>query len=189
MKNTIIKIFNDSIETKKKTLDTQIDNIESAAQILINSFRNKNKVLICGNGGSAADSQHFATELVSRFEKNRAALPAIALTTDTSGLTATGNDFGFDSIFSRQVESLGNKNDVFIGISTSGNSKNVIKAIEVAIKKEMKIITFLGRDGGLIKDMDTDCNIIIPAEVTARIQESHEIIYHILCKLIEDNLF
>jgi D-sedoheptulose 7-phosphate isomerase len=189
MKEEIKKLFAESIEAKEKTIATQLQNIEAGAQIMIDSLGKGNKILICGNGGSAADSQHFATELVSRFEKDRKALPAIALTTDTSGLTATGNDFGFESVFSRQVEALGNKGDILIGFSTSGNSKNIIKAIDVANKKEMKIITFLGRDGGKIKDMKTDCNIIIPNNITARIQECHETIYHILCKLIEDSLF
>jgi D-sedoheptulose 7-phosphate isomerase len=189
MKEIIKRLFAESIEAKQKTIETQLGNIEEAAQIIINSLKQGQKILICGNGGSAADSQHFATELVSRFEKDRAALPAIALSTDTSGLTATGNDFGFESVFSRQVEALGNKNDVFIGFSTSGNSKNIIKAIQVANEKEMKIISFLGRDGGKINNMNTSCNIIIPNQVTARIQECHETIYHILCKLIEDSLF
>ena len=189
MKKEIQDLFKQSIEAKQKTIETQLNKIEKTALIMINTLKQGNKILICGNGGSAADAQHFATELVVRFEKNRKALPAIALTTDTSNATACSNDFGFEHLFERQVEALGNKDDLLIGISTSGNSPNVIKAIEMANQKEMKVITLLGKDGGKIKDMNIDCSIIIPNNVTARIQECHETIYHILCYLIEQNLF
>ncbi|EDP73657.1 D-sedoheptulose 7-phosphate isomerase, partial [Hydrogenivirga sp. 128-5-R1-1] len=142
------------------------------------------KILICGNGGSAADSQHFAAEIVGRFEKERKGFPAIALTTDTSALTAIGNDYGFKHIFSRQVEALGQKGDILIGISTSGNSENVIKAVEKA--KEMNLFTvgFLGKDGGKLKNI-VDKAFIVDSESTARIQEVHLTLEHALCKVID----
>ncbi len=184
----IKKIIQDSIKTKQKIMEN-INDIQSSAETIITCFREERKLLVCGNGGSAADSQHFATELVSRFEKNRKSLPAISLTTDTSSITATGNDFGFEIIFSRQVEGLGTKGDVLFAISTSGNSPNVLRAIEVAKQKKMKVICLTGKDGGKMKNIDGACNIIVPSMNTARIQESHIMIIHILCKIVEEKLF
>ena len=129
MKNKIIKEFRESIETKNKTISECIEDIKLISELIINTLKNNNKLLICGNGGSAADSQHFATELMVRFEKERRSLPAISLTTDTSNITACGNDYNFDNIFKRQISSLGNKGDLLIGFSTSGNSKNIIKRL------------------------------------------------------------
>jgi D-sedoheptulose 7-phosphate isomerase len=155
---------------------------------LVETLRSGKKILICGNGGSASDSQHFAAELIGRFEKERDSLPAIALTTDTSILTALGNDFGYDCIFDRQVYGLGKPGDVLVGISTSGNSVNVIRAVEAANAKRMCSIGLLGRGGGKIRDL-VDLSIIVPHDVTARIQEVHEFILHYWAGVIENEVF
>lgn len=147
----------------------------------------KRKILIAGNGGSAADAQHFAAELVGRFQVNRRALPCIALTTDTSNLTAIGNDFGFREVFARQVEALGREGDAFIGISTSGNSENIISAVEEAKRQNMATIGLLGRDGGKLADM-VDHAVIVPHDVTARIQEAHIFILHYWADCIERSI-
>ena len=143
-----------------------------------------NKILICGNGGSAADAQHFAAELTGRYLKERRSYPALALTTDTSALTAIGNDYGFDSVFSRQIEGLGKAGDILIAISTSGRSPNILKAVEVAKARGLRTIGLLGRDGGTLKDLVDDA-FIVPSEVTARIQEIHEMILHFLCESMD----
>jgi D-sedoheptulose 7-phosphate isomerase len=143
------------------------------------------KILIAGNGGSAADAQHIAAEFVGRYEKDRPSMPAIALTVDTSALTAISNDFGFEAIFSRQIEGLGQKGDVFIGISTSGNSKNIVKAVQTARQKGLNIILFLGKDGGILRGQG-DVELIVPSERTARIQEMHILIGHIICSFVEN---
>lgn len=187
--NKIISLFNESIDVKKKSRDFIISDINSSAELIINAFKNGKKVLVCGNGGSAADAQHFVAELIMRFEKNRAPLPAIALTTDSSVLTACSNDFGYECVFEKQVQALGQEGDVFIGISTSGNSPNVINAVKVAKQKNIKTVLFLGKDGGKLKNMACDSNIIVPSNITARIQEVHITIIHILCNLIESELF
>jgi len=154
---------------------------------LKNCFNNGSKLLIAGNGGSAADSQHFAAEIVGRYKKERRGYPAIALTTDTSILTAWGNDYDFESVFSRQIESLGQQGDIFLGISTSGNSKNVILAVKKAKEMGMITIGLLGNNGGNLKDL-VDMSIIVPSTNTARIQEVHITIIHILCEEIEHEL-
>lgn len=188
MQKTIKQIFQDSINTKQKVIETLLPEIEKSTQILIETLKNKNKILIAGNGGSAADAQHIAAELIVRYEKNRQSLPAIALTTDTSIITACANDYNYDQIFERQIKGLGNEGDVFIAISTSGNSSNILKAIEASKQKNMKVIILSGKDGGQMKELG-DSNIIIPSMVTGRIQESHEVIIHTWCKLIEEALF
>jgi len=188
MIETIQKIIEDSIEAKKLVSEQLPENIQKSAEIIINALKAGNKLLICGNGGSAADSQHFAAELCGRFEIDRKTLPAIALTTNTSIVTAIGNDYGFDTIFEKQVEALGKPGDVFFGITTSGNSPNIISALEKAKSIEMKTILLLGRDGGKLKDQ-SDVDLIVPCQNTARIQESHIMIIHIICKLVEDALF
>lgn len=187
MQTTIKNIIEESIQTKKDSLYLT-DKIEEAANIIIGAYKNNKKVLIAGNGGSAADAQHFAGELVGRFKKERKPLDCIALTTDTSILTAVGNDYGFEHVFARQVEARGKAGDVYISISTSGNSQNIIYAIEKA--KEMKIRTVYlgGKDGGKIKGM-SDVDIIVPSDNTPRIQEMHITILHILAELIEQELF
>jgi len=179
----------ESAETKKKMFDACAGEILKAVDVIINAFKGKKKVLICGNGGSAADAQHIATEFVIRMSiANRPALPAIALTTDTSMLTAGGNDIGFDNIFARQVEALGNNGDVLIAISTSGKSENVNRAIKEAKQHGMRVVGFLGKDGGTSKDL-VDIPIIIPSNDTQRIQEGHITTAHIVCGIVENELF
>lgn len=181
----ILKLFDNSIsiisESKilEKTIQEVIDKI-------IYCFENGNKIIVFGNGGSAADSQHFAAEFVGRFLKERNSLPAISLTTDTSILTALGNDYSFDTIFSRQCESLVQKNDLVFGISTSGNSQNVINGFAAAKKYGGMTIGLLGSDGGKLKQM-ADLSIVVPSDSTPRIQESQRIILHIICEIVEDH--
>lgn len=162
--------------------------IAAAAQILADALSTGKKLLIMGNGGSAADAQHFAAEIVGRFKMERRALPAIALTTDTSALTAIGNDYGFDRIFSRQVEAFAQPGDLVVGISTSGNSPNVALALKAAKDAGCRSIALLGRDGGAIKEL-ADIAIIIPSNDTPRIQEGHITTIHILCDLLEKEIF
>ena len=166
------------------------DKIEHSAFLIAEAFNSHNKLLLCGNGGSAAEAQHIAAEYVSslRHEFKRKSLPAIALTTDTSFITASGNDYGFDTIFERQIESIGYKGDVLIAISTSGSSTNVIKAIELAKNKGIKIIGFTGRDGGKMKYL---CDVLfnVPADDTGRIQECHLFLEHNIVELVEQKLF
>ncbi|CUT02623.1 phosphoheptose isomerase, partial [Candidatus Kryptonium thompsonii] len=180
----------ESAEVKKRILSQCTDQILKAVEIITNAFRNGKKLLLCGNGGSAADSQHIATEFVIRLnpEIKRPGLPAIAITTDTSNLTAGGNDIGFENTFARTVEALGNEGDVLIGISTSGNSENVIRAIKTAKEKGMKTIGLLGRDGGKMKEL-CDLAIIVPSNNTQRIQEGHITIGHIISELVEMELY
>ena len=181
--------LNDSAETKKKMFEACAGDILKAVDAMIKCYNNKGKVLLCGNGGSAADSQHIATELVIRMPKpDRRSLPAIALTTDSSMLTAGGNDLGFENIFSRQVEGLGNPGDVLIAISTSGKSENVNRAVTEAKKRGLTVIGFLGKGGGPSKEM-VDIPIIIPSNDTQRIQEGHITVAHILCGIIESEMF
>ena len=184
--NQIIQIFEQSVDslTKSLSLKTQIND---AINLIINSIENGNKLIIFGNGGSAADAQHIAAELIGRFKLERKSLPAIALTTDSSILTSLGNDYSYDVIFSRQCESLVLKNDVVIGISTSGNSKNVELGMITAQKIGAKTIGLLGNNGGTIKAV-SDISIIVNSNDTANIQESHRVIYHIICNLVEKQL-
>jgi len=164
-----------------------LGNIESIAYLLGQTLISGGTIFWCGNGGSAADSQHMAAELVGRFKKNRRALRSLALTTDTSILTCVANDYDYESIFSRQVEAMGRQGDVLIGISTSGNSVNVIRAFEVAKSAGIKTVALLGKDGGKCKVM-ADNALIIPSQNTARIQEAHILIGHVLCELIEKEM-
>lgn len=189
-KKFIADSLTESSETKLKILSECSVDIISAADLIIKAFKNGNKLLLCGNGGSAADCQHIAAELIIRLSHKikRPALPAIALTTDTSFLTAGGNDIGFENVFARGVEGLGNKGDVLLGISTSGNSINIIKAIEMAKSKEMKTVAFLGGNGGKIKSM-IDKSIVIPTANVQRIQEGHITVSHIICEIIEEELY
>lgn len=188
------KFFEDSLdesaEMKLKMKDQLLDVVSSAVNLLVDCFNNGNKLLLCGNGGSAADSQHIATEFVIRLNSSikRPALPAFALTTDSSNLTAGGNDIGFENVFARNVEGLGNKGDVLLAISTSGNSPNIVKAVEMAKSKGMSVIGFLGGNGGKLKNM-VDIAIVIPSSSTQRIQEGHITIGHIICESVEQILF
>ncbi len=186
----IANSLTESAETKQKILQQCKDDILRAVDILTSTFRNNNKLLLCGNGGSAADCQHIATELVIRLSHHikRPALPAIALTTDSSNLTAGGNDIGFENIFARSVEGLANKGDTLLAISTSGNSENVIRAAKKAKEKEIKVIGLLGNSGGKLKDI-VDLPIIIPSSNIQRIQEGHITVAHIICELVEEELY
>jgi D-sedoheptulose 7-phosphate isomerase len=169
----------------QKVIDTLKADIELACELMVTTINNGNKVLLAGNGGSAADAQHIAAELSGRFVKERKALPGIALTVDTSALTAIANDYGYEHVFSRQVEALARPGDLFIGISTSGNSQGILNAFEAATKIGCKTLGLSGRDGGKMNGL-CDLNIVIPSNVTARIQEMHILVGHILCKAVDD---
>lgn len=180
----------ESSEVKIKIQTECMHSILDAVEVLSRAYRNGHKVLLCGNGGSAADCQHIAAELMIRLSHHveRPALPAVALTTDTSNLTAGGNDIGFENVFARAVQGLGAPGDILIAISTSGNSKNVIKAVEAAKLKSMKVVGFLGGTGGTLKAM-ADVPIVVPSSNVQRIQEGHITIAHIICELVETELF
>ena len=187
MKKLIKQQIYESIEVKKEIINYGIDLIEQASNILIDSIKSGGKVLWCGNGGSAADAQHLATELMGGMsDHDRKPIPSIALTTDSSFLTAWSNDCGFESIFSRQIQGIGNDGDVLIGISTSGNSKNIIKAIKQAKYKKLKTIVFTGQTGGTIDGL-ADLTIKVPSNNTQRIQESHIMVGQILCSILEQH--
>lgn len=189
MNTTIRRLIEDSIKAKQQLLEpAYIGTLEKIGQAIVDAYRNDRKVLVFGNGGSAADAQHFAAELVCRFQKNRAALPALALTANIANLTAIGNDFNFDDIFSRQLEAFCRPGDVVIAISTSGNSPNVLKALEEARRKKAITVGFTGGTGGKMNDK-LDISFCAPSTVTARIQECHLLAIHILCSLVEDALF
>ncbi len=189
MRERIVQSIKESIQTKETLLTNGlVDKIEEAAALLIRTYQKKGKLLLCGNGGSAADAQHIAAELVGRFEKERRALPAIALTTNSSNLTCIANDYDFETIFSRQVEAQSQKGDLLLAISTSGNSKNIVKAVETAKKLGVTVIGLTGKSGGKLKGK-VDLLLNVPSEETPRIQESHILIGHILCDLLERKLF
>ena len=179
-----------SYETKKKILEDEalLDIIENVATKCVDLYKNGCKTILAGNGGSAADAQHIAAELVGRYGFDRPSLPSLALTTDSSNLTAIGNDYGYDKVFSRQLEGMGQKGDLFIGISTSGNSVNIINAFLSAKEKGITTVALVGRDGGKMAQM-ADVAIIVPSNDTPRIQESHILIGHILCDIIEKEIF
>ena len=179
-------LLNISADLKKTVAETLSSEILDAAQKIQDRLESGGKLMLMGNGGSAADAQHIAAELVGRFKKERKAMPALALTVDTSSLTALGNDYGFDAIFERQVEALANKYDAVIGISTSGNSENIIRAVNKANSIGAFTIGLLGNDGGKLKDA-VNLPIIIPSNDTARIQEVHITIGHIICEIIEED--
>ncbi len=186
----ISRHFEDSIRTKQEAAELLAPAIAVAIETLTGCIVNGGKILACGNGGSAADAQHFAAELVGRFEAERQELAAIALTTDTSILTAVANDYDFSQVFARQVRALGNADDVLLAISTSGNSGNVIEAIKAAHQAGMRVIALTGRDGGKISQMlrDGDVHLCVPVARTARIQETHLLIIHCLCDGIDSLL-
>ena len=186
----ITESLTESSETKLKIRESCVREIEKSADILVSAYKNGKKLLLCGNGGSAADCQHIATELMIRLSHHiqRPALPAIALTTDTSNLTAGGNDIGYENVFARNVEGLGNEGDVLLAISTSGNSPNVIKAVEMAHSRGMKVIAFVGGSGGKLKSQ-VDVAVVIPSNNTQRIQEGHITVAHIICELTEEELY
>ena len=191
LERRVKKHFSDSIETKQKAAETMSEDIVRAINLMHQALASEKKILACGNGGSAADAQHFAAELVGRFERERRELPAIALSTDSSILTAIANDYSYEVIFSKQVRALGQTGDVLLGISTSGNSANVIAAIEAAHLKGMSVIAFTGKDGGKIKNIlkNSDVYLCVPADRTARIQETHLLLLHCLCDGVDHLMF
>jgi len=191
IQDNIKNIFTASIETKQQAITQLADPICSAIELMVKSLKAGNKILSCGNGGSAADAQHLSAELLCRFEMERPSLPAIALTTDSSTLTAISNDYHYNQIFAKQLSSLGNKGDVLVAISTSGNSGNVIEAIKMAHQREVHVIAMTGRDGGEMAKLlsASDIEIRVPADVTARIQEVHLLTIHCLCDQIDQQMF
>jgi D-sedoheptulose 7-phosphate isomerase len=182
--------FAESIATKQTAADALAESITAAGRIMADALLADGKILSCGNGGSAADSQHFSSELLNRFEMERPGLPAMALTTDASTVTSISNDYSFEEIFAKQVRALGKPQDVLLGISTSGNSENVIRAIDAAHERGMKVVALSGRDGGRMADLfaEGDVEIRVPATRTARIQEVHLLAIHCLCDLIDSTL-
>jgi D-sedoheptulose 7-phosphate isomerase len=174
-------------ETVEKVINEIEPLIEKACSIAVETIKRGNKILFCGNGGSAADAQHLAAELSGRYKKERRGLPGIALTTDTSVLTAVGNDYGYDHVFDRQVEALAREGDLLIGISSTGNSPNVINAFEKAAELGCKTIGLSGRDGGKFNGK-CGLNVVVPADITARVQEMHILIGHTICQAIDDNI-
>ena len=183
--------FLDSIETKQRAFTLLAEPISRAAEVMVQQLIQDGKILSCGNGGSAGDSQHFSSEMLNRFERERPGLPAIALTTDTSTLTSIANDYNYVEIFAKQVRALGRSNDILLAISTSGNSSNVLPAIRAAHERGMGVIALTGKIGGSIAEelRDSDIEIRVPSEVTARIQETHLLVIHCLCDLIDQQLF
>jgi D-sedoheptulose 7-phosphate isomerase len=184
--SSLNRAINDSVGTLESLKNLERE-VTRAADLIEQCLRAGNKLLVCGNGGSAADASHFATELVVRFAKDRRALPAICLASDSGILTAAGNDYGFDEIFARQVAAFGVAGDVLIGLTTSGKSKNVIRALEEGKARGLKTIAFLGRDGGPTVGI-ADLDVLVKSDSTARVQEAHQLLLHVLCEIIEDRL-
>lgn len=195
MKDLILKCFDESIETKQKFIDKNLDKLCNIIDVISNCFKYHNKILLMGNGGSASDAQHVAAEFVNKFIIDRPALPAISLATDSSVLTAIGNDSDYSKIFSRQVEALGRNGDICIGLSTSGNSENVLQGIEMAYQKRLRVVAILGFDGGKIlekiKEYDSGIHttLVVPSFSTPRIQETHILIGHVICEMVERKMF
>jgi D-sedoheptulose 7-phosphate isomerase len=185
--NRISENFSESAHLKLQSMDALAAPIATAAERMVQCLRHDGKIMACGNGGSAADSQHFAAELLNRFEMERPGLAAIALTTDTSTLTSIANDFNFDQVFSKQVRALGQKSDLLLAISTSGNSKNVLAAVLAAHESGMGVVALTGRNGGEMTEVlrPSDVHICVPAQNTARIQEVHLLVLHCLCDAID----
>ena len=190
MRNYIKDQIKKSYEIKQDIYKNEklLDIIEEVSQKCVELYKTDKKTILAGNGGSAADAQHIAAEMVGRYGFDRPSLPSLALTTDTSALTAIGNDYGYDQVFSRQIEGMGQAGDIFIGISTSGNSVNIIKAFESAKNKDITTVALVGRDGGEMAKL-ADFAIIVPSQSTPRIQESHILIGHIICDIIEKEIF
>lgn len=184
----IISQLEGSASVKRKMMVSCVDSIVSAAELMIETIKSGAKILLCGNGGSAADSQHLAAELVSKLKLERSAIPAIALTTNTSTLTAVANDYDFSQVFVRQLEAFGKRNDLLVGISTSGNSENVLKAVDYAHKNGLRTIVMTGGNGGDLAGK-ADVDIIVPSEDVQRIQEAHITVGHILCDILEQSIF
>ncbi len=188
MTDRIASIVSGSLEVKRRFFETHADEVIKAAALIAEAFKANGRLLIFGNGGSAADAQHIAGELVNRFLQTRRGLPAIALTTDGGALTCIGNDAGFENVFARQIEALGTKGDVCVAISTSGASPNIVRACEQAREQGIKAIGLLGCDGGRVAAL-CDLALIVPSNDTQRIQETHNLVGHVLCELIESEMF
>jgi D-sedoheptulose 7-phosphate isomerase len=188
MEEAILKAFKESSEVKERFLKENLSKLITAIKLIVEAFEKGNKLFFFGNGGSAADAQHLAAEFVNRYLMERPPLPAIALTTDTSILTSVSNDVAFNEIFSKQLRALGREGDIAIGLSTSGNSPNVIKAIETAKEMGMKTVALTGRDGGKL-NKKADISLLVPSSSTPRIQEAHILIGHMLCEMVETRLF
>lgn len=185
MRNIINQEFALHLETIQAVMGTMEESLEEASRLVIKTLKQGNKVLLCGNGGSASDAQHIAAELTGRYKTTRKGLAGLALTTDTSALTAIGNDFGYERIFDRQVQALANEGDLLIGISTSGNSANVLSALKEAKSLGCKTLGFSGRDGGEMNEL-CDINLIVPSNDTPRIQEMHILFGHTICHLVDE---
>lgn len=188
--NRVKQLFNDSIQTKSEALDLLATPIAEAAQLIVSRMMEGGKILSCGNGGSAADAQHFSSEMLNRFERERPGLPAFALTTDSSTITSIANDYDYEEVFAKQVRALGQPGDLLLAISTSGASPNVNAAIEAAQEREMYVVALSGKDGGRQTTLlsENDKEIRVPSETTARIQEVHLLTIHCLCDLIDQQL-
>ena len=193
LQERIYQHFTDSIQTKHDALELLPPAIESAAQTIVQSLLNNGKVLSCGNGGSAGDAQHFSSEMLNRFERERPSLPAIALSTDTSTITSIANDYSYNEIFSKQVRALGQAGDILLAYTTSGNSGNIVEAVKAAHDRDMIVIAVTGKDGGQLSSLallnENDIELRVPSDSTARIQEVHLLITHCLCDLIDFQLF
>nr|WP_136252593.1 phosphoheptose isomerase [Ningiella ruwaisensis] len=191
MLDNIKKSFTESIQTKIAAAEELPEPIEKAAKMMIEALIRGNKILSCGNGGSAGDAQHFSSELLNRYERDRPPLPAIALTTDSSTITSIANDFSYNEVFSKQVKALGQPGDILLAISTSGNSPNVINAMQAALTRDMTIVALTGKDGGEMAGFigENDVEIRVPSSRTARIQEVHLLVIHNLCECIDNTLF
>jgi len=187
MRATIEAEFKAHLETIEAVIDCMEKKVESASLLAVETLKGGNKILLCGNGGSAADAQHIAAELTGRYKSERRGLPGIALTTDTSALTAIGNDYGYERIFDRQLEALAQKGDLLIGISTSGNSANVLSALKLAKELGCATVGFSGRDGGKMNEL-CDVNLVVPSNDTPRIQEMHILFGHTICQIIDNEL-
>jgi len=186
MRKIIFNEFQGHLETIVRVIEHMQGDLEVASKLIIDTLKSGNKILLCGNGGSAADAQHIAAELTGRYKTERRGLPGIALTTDTSALTAIANDYGYDRVFDRQFEALANKGDLLIGISTSGNSKNIISALKLAKEMGCATVGFSGRDGGAMNEV-CDINLVVPSDDTPRIQEIHILLGHTICQIIDNN--
>jgi len=186
MRKVIFNEFQGHLETIVKVIEHMQGDLEIASKLVVDKLKSGNKILLCGNGGSAADAQHIAAELTGRYKTERRGLPGIALTTDTSALTAIGNDYGYDRVFDRQFEAIASKGDLLIGISTSGNSKNIISALKLAKEMGCATVGFSGRDGGTMNEV-CDINLVVPSDDTPRIQEMHILFGHTICQIVDNN--